>query len=185
MFGIVWSLVEILSRAAGSRLLLDVSRSPPCEHAMWRDCATILRRGKPFVLAYLAVSPLTRLDPEINESQAPLARTVLTVKRSRGLLRCDLPFSPLPLMICRDFVSCERSWITLTFRPLCTHFVFGSAKSVVQRGAKHLGDYAPGAIDLSGIYFITLKNSFLCSRKYPSVDFLLQKSFCKQNKKYS
>jgi len=139
MFGIVWSLVEILSRAAGSRPLLDVSRSPPCEHTMWRDCAAILRQRKPFVLAYLAVSSLTRLDPEINECQAPLARTVLTVRRSRGLLRCDSSFSSLiPFMICRDFASCERSWITSTFRPLRAHFVFRSAKSVVQRDAKRL-----------------------------------------------
>jgi len=112
MFGIVWSLVEILSRAAGSRPLLDVSRSPPCEHAMWRDCAAILRRGKPFVLAYLAVSSLTRLDPEINESQAPLARTVLTVKRSRGLLRCDLPFPSLSwfVEISRRANAVESLW---------------------------------------------------------------------------
>lgn len=34
MFGIVWSLVEILSRAAGSRPLLDVPRSPPRDRTM-------------------------------------------------------------------------------------------------------------------------------------------------------
>lgn len=109
MFDIVWSLVEILSRAAGSRPLLDVSRSPPRDRTMWRDCATIPRQRKPFVPVYLAVSPLTRLDPEINESQALLARTVLTAGRSRGLLTARFlsppPPSPLSflvsLMICR------------------------------------------------------------------------------------
>jgi len=104
MFDIVWSLVEILSRTAGFRPLPDVSRSPPRDRTMWRDCATIPHQRKPFVPAYLAVSSLTRLDSEINESQALLARTVLTVGRSRGLLTARFPLPPsslISLMICR------------------------------------------------------------------------------------
>lgn len=98
MFGIVWSLVEILSRAAGSRPLLDVPRSPPRDRTMWRDCAAIPRWGKPFVLAYLVVSPLTRLDPQINESQdLPYSYRSSYKEKSRGFLRCAISTLPPPL----------------------------------------------------------------------------------------
>jgi len=164
MFGIVWSLVEILSHAAG---FPPASRCFAITALRAYDVTRLRGDTAPEEALCPRVSrsvPFDETRSEINESQAFLTRTVLTVRRSRGLLQWLATPSAFPflvsLMICRDFASC--SWIILTFRPLCTRFVFQSAKSVVQRGAECLETALQEQLNHQNLFFIT-RIPFLCS----------------------